>query len=93
MSDTAQQTARTSRPRRRIPLIDLPGGKVLMPRRDYANNVLGVHERTCTRLNLPTTLIGGVAYVEVNGAGKIVADSVHRRNEPKRRAGKKAVVR
>jgi hypothetical protein len=82
MPSTVQQIARQSRPRRRIPLIKLPGGKELMPRRDYADTELGVCERTVTRMNLPTTFIGGVAYIEVNGARQIVADSVRRRNEP-----------
>jgi hypothetical protein len=85
MTNTTPQIARQSRPRRRMPLIDLPGGRRLMPRDDYARNVLGVHTRTVKRMDLPTTKIGGVVYVEVEGALQIIADSVHQRNEPKSR--------
>ena len=73
------------RPRRYLPEIKLPDGEVLKPRRDFAHNVIGVCERSAARMNLPTTYIGGVAYVAENASLKIVADLVQRRNQPAKR--------
>ena len=82
MSDITGE--RHSRPRRRIAEIQIPGD-VLVPRADFARDVVGVCERTIVRLNVPTTYIGGVAYVAKNAGLKIVASTVRRRNEPVRK--------
>jgi len=39
-------------------------------------------DKTAARMNLPTTYIGGVAYVARGESLKIVAARVRRRNEP-----------
>jgi hypothetical protein len=61
--------------------IQLPGGDCLVPRPDFAGE-LRVNPRTLRRLNLPTTLIGGKAYVKRNASLKIIADGVTRANQP-----------
>lgn len=84
MSDDVKEIVR--RPRRTLPQIKIPGD-VLMPRKDFARTVIGVCERTAARLNLPTTYVGGVAFVARDASLKLVADLVQRRNQPaKRRA-------
>jgi hypothetical protein len=58
-----------------------------MRRELFARTVLGVSERTAARMDLPTTLISGIAYVTRDASIKIVADKVKRKNQPvKRRA-------
>jgi hypothetical protein len=70
-----------SRPRQRVPEIQLPGGDVLVPRADFVGK-LGVCERTAKRWDLPTTYIGGVAFVQRDASLRIIASTVHRRNQP-----------
>jgi hypothetical protein len=70
-----------SRPRQRVPEIKLPGGDTLVPRADFVSK-LGVCERTAKRWDLPTTYIGGVAFVQRDASLRIIASTVHRRNEP-----------
>jgi hypothetical protein len=60
----------------------LPDGEVLTPRVKFANVDMGISERTVARMNLPTTYIGGVAYVPKNASLRIVAEHVVRRNQP-----------
>jgi hypothetical protein len=72
------------RPRRTLPEIEIPGDK-LIPRKRFAHDKVGVCERTVVRMNLPTTYIGGIAFVPENASLKIVADSVTRRNQPQKR--------
>ena len=64
------------------PHIELPDGDVLQPRREFARDELGVSDKTAQRMNLPTTYIGNLAYVARNASLKIVAERVHRRNQP-----------
>jgi hypothetical protein len=87
MSDLSINTAapRTPRTRQSRQEIHLPSGEVLMPRAQFARDVIGVCERTAVRLNLPTTYVGGVAYVARDASLKIVAERVKRRNEPAKR--------
>jgi hypothetical protein len=72
---------RGPQPRRRI---DLPNGDFLEPRTEFAAT-LGVVDRTCARLNLPTTYIGTVAYVAHNASLNVIAERVRRRNQPPQR--------
>jgi hypothetical protein len=70
-----------SKPRRPIQLSD----DVLMPRRDFARDVLGVSDRTVARMNLPTTYVGNVAHVLRDASLRVLAERVRRRNEPQQR--------
>jgi hypothetical protein len=65
--------------------IVLPDGEILTPRVKFARGDIGVSERTAARMNLPTTYIGGVAYVAKNASLRIVAELLVRRNQPPRR--------
>ena len=80
MSDTTTD-ALYQRPRAHIALAD----DVLIPRREFARDELGVSDKTASRMNLPTTYIGNRAYVLRDASLKIVADTVRRRNEPAKR--------
>ena len=79
----AKPKSTNPRPRRRLPEIRLPNGKTLMPLEAFAHDVVGESVRTSKRKNYPTTKIAGVTYVEVETALQQIADSVHRRDEPK----------
>jgi hypothetical protein len=68
--------------RRQRPEIPLPDGEVLTPRKVFADKV-AVCEKTIVRLNVPTTLIGGVAYVKQNASLQILGDRAQRRNQPR----------
>jgi hypothetical protein len=81
MSDISSVDTTTlyRRPPPRIALAD----DVLVPRREFARNELGVSDKTASRMNLPTTYVGNRAYVARDASLKIVADSVRRRrNNP-----------
>jgi hypothetical protein len=81
---TINSATRQSRQRQRVPEIRLPGGDVLVPRKDFCDS-LGVTERTGRRQwNFPTTYIAGIAYVQRDASLQIVAGTVHRRNQPTR---------
>jgi hypothetical protein len=83
MSKPSQKPAHQHRPRRRLPEIKLPNGRTLIPRADFAHDVIGESERTTKRRGYPTVKVGGVTYIEVQGALEMLAASVHRPNEPK----------
>jgi hypothetical protein len=72
---------RGPQPRRAIPL---PGGDTLVPRTVFAEEI-GVSDRSCARLNLPTRYIGNVAYVRRNESLRIIDEGVRRPNEPPKR--------
>jgi hypothetical protein len=72
------------RPRRTLSQIEIPGD-VLMPRKVFAHEVMGVCERTAVRMDLPTTYVGGIAFVARDASLKIVADLVKRPNQPPKR--------
>lgn len=57
---------------------------LLEPRANFAGE-MGVCDKTASRMNLPTTYLGGVAYVARNASLKIVAERVRRRNQPQQR--------
>ena len=77
----ASKKRRSPQPRHRI---DLPNGEFLQPRRDFAAEI-GVVDKTCARMNLPTTYVGNVAYVAHNASLNILAERVQRRNQPPER--------
>lgn len=59
MSGPPPATVRRVRQRAHIELAD----DVLMPRREFAEDVLHVSDKTAMRMNLPTTYIGNVAHI------------------------------
>ncbi len=75
----AGKKRRGPQPRRRI---DLPDGDYLEPRAEFAGNTLGVSDRTAARLNLPTTYVGGLAYVPHGASLAIIAGDVRRPRQP-----------
>jgi hypothetical protein len=79
---TLNTAAHQSRPRQRVPEIRLPGGDVLVPRKDFCGG-LGFSERSGRKKwNFPTTYIAGIAYVQRNASLQIIADTVERPNQP-----------
>jgi hypothetical protein len=56
--------------RRRIHLPD--DGDYLEPRAEFAINTLGVSDRTCARMKLPTQYIGSVAYIKHNASLRLL---------------------
>jgi hypothetical protein len=79
MSDSSPASSR-----RHIELAD----DVLMPRRELAEDILGVTDKTASRMNLSTTYIGNIAYVPKNESLRVVAARVRRPNQrpPRKRA-------
>jgi hypothetical protein len=73
-------------PRRHIELAD----DVLMPRREFAEDILGVTDKTASRINLPTTYVGNVAYVLKNASLQVVASRVRRPNQRQPRKAARA---
>jgi hypothetical protein len=63
-------------------LIRLPDGDTLELRKDFAEDTLHVCDKTAKRMNLPTTYVGGKAYVARNASLAIVAATVKRANQP-----------
>jgi hypothetical protein len=78
LSDIPTTTARRVRPHIQLK------NDILVPRRDFADE-LGVTDRTCRRLNLPTTYVGNVAHVLRNASLDVIAQTVRRRNQPRGR--------
>lgn len=76
-------------PRPRVQEIKLPDGRTLIPRENFAHDTMGVDERTARRWNLPTTYIGGYAYVDLDGSLAIIGSTVKRRNPSKSLHGRK----
>lgn len=60
--------------------IELPGGRTLIPRAEFAD-ILGENERTPRRRNLPTVRIAGVSYVGRDASLKIIGEGVKRPNQ------------
>jgi hypothetical protein len=83
MSDTSNALSPRVRSEAR-PSIHLPDGEVLEPRANFAAE-MGVCDKTAARMDLPTTYVGGVAYVARTASLKIVAERVRRRNHPPQR--------
>lgn len=72
--------------RRHIELAD----DVLMPRREFAKDTLGVTDKTAARMNLPTTYIGNVAHVLKNASLRVIASRVRRPNQRQPRKSARA---
>ena len=85
MTDLTIETPSPPRPRKKRredrPSITLPNGKVLDPRIKFADSV-GLSEKSVVRLNVPTTYIGAVAYVDRDEGLRQLAATLKRRNEP-----------
>jgi hypothetical protein len=78
MSEISTTTSqRRPRLRRHIEI----DGDTLIPRVEFAEDILGVSDKTASKMNLPTTYVGGMAYVARNASLKIVADAVRRPNQ------------
>jgi hypothetical protein len=71
----------------RRPAIKLPDGDILDPRREFARG-LGVSDKTAQRMNLPTTYIGGMAYVARNASLKLISDRLRTRKQRPRPRGR-----
>ena len=82
MSGPPPATVRRVRQRAHIELAD----DVLMPRREFAEDVLHVSDKTAMRMNLPTTYIGNVAHILKKESLRVVAERVHRPNQRRTRA-------
>jgi hypothetical protein len=67
-----------------------PDGKVLTPRAKFARDYLNVHDKTASRMNLPTTYIGGVAYVDRDASLEMISDGVRSRKQPTKQKKKTA---
>jgi hypothetical protein len=92
MSDINTETV-TSR-KRRGPQpkgrIDIPGSDdYLEPRVDFAASI-GVTDKTVSRMNLPTTYIGNVAYIRHNEGLQALAARVRCRHEPQKKRQRRA---
>jgi hypothetical protein len=85
MTDTTVIQRSRRRPRCSVASIALPDGDALIPRTKFAEETIGISDRTARRLNLPTVYISGVAYVRRDASLKIIADSATRKNQPQRR--------
>ena len=55
-ADTDQSTPRRSRRRHIRRHIELPDGRILIPRAEFAADILGEEERTTRRRGLPTSI-------------------------------------
>ena len=94
MSNVATEIVASTKPHSRQPSrkprdrINLPDGDYLEPRAKFANQTLGVCDKTVARMNLLTKYISNVAYVPHNASLQEIAKGVRRRNEPlKKRRG------
>lgn len=66
--------------------IKLPNGDTLVPRRELAEDELGITEKSLKRRNPPTVYLGGVAYVPHDATlQQVITDRIRRRTEPRRR--------
>jgi hypothetical protein len=66
-----------------------PNGRVLTPRAKFARDYLNVHDKTASRMNLPTTYIGGVAYVDRDPSLEMIGDGVRSRKQPTKQTKQK----
>jgi hypothetical protein len=84
MSETTTSGARPPRTVQHRIRIELPDD-VLEQRRVFAEETLGVVDRTAARMGLPTTYVGGIAYIFRNRSLKIIAARGLKNTEPKPR--------
>jgi hypothetical protein len=67
------------------PRITLDNGDILVPK-DEAAQEIGISRRTLTRMRVPSTIVGGIAYISQRGLRQQIADSVA---TPKKRRAKR----
>jgi hypothetical protein len=82
MSDAAPVKRRRGSPVKQFPV----AGDTAHLRVDWAENELGVADRTVARMNLPTIYLGGWAYILIDASQKLLADRARRRHEPQPRS-------
>jgi hypothetical protein len=85
MSDPSPANVRRSR-QRHIELAD----DELIPRREFAEDTLGVTDKTASRMNLPTTSVGNIAYVLKKASLQVVESRVRRPNQRQPRKAARA---
>jgi hypothetical protein len=61
----------------------LPNGVVLVLRAAFGRGILNVCDKTVQRMNLPTTYVGGVAYVDRDASLEIIGAGVRPRLQPR----------
>lgn len=89
LDTTAIRPSKATRRAGERPRIQLANGDFLVPRRQWAGGV-GVSDKTASRMNLPTTYIGNVAYVLRNASTEMLAGRVRQRQpEPQRRRARR----
>jgi hypothetical protein len=81
---------RGPKPRRRVPAIKLPNGDSLVLRKNFADEI-GADEKSVRGMDLPTTYIGGVAYVPHDASLNIIAATAMRRNQGPTRVANRPV--
>jgi hypothetical protein len=64
--------------------IRIPGGDVLVPRKEFANKKMKVSDRTAARKDYLTIYVGNVAYIPLNASLRELADGAKRRHQPQR---------
>jgi hypothetical protein len=74
--------SRVRQPKTNLPAIEI-AGETWKPRKDFAADI-GVCDATVKRMNLPTVLVGGVAYVNVKDGLCEIAGRARRRKEAPR---------
>jgi hypothetical protein len=57
---------------------------VLIPRREFAD-ILGITDKTASRMGLPTTYLSNIAHVPKNESLRIVAARIRRPNQRRAR--------
>jgi hypothetical protein len=66
--------------------IKMPNGDQMWPRKELAEDELGITEKSLKRQNPPTTYLGGVAYCPHDETIKrVVTDRIRRPDQPRRR--------
>jgi hypothetical protein len=67
------------------PRINLDNGDVLIPK-DEAAQEIGISRRTLTRMRVPSTVVGGVAYISQRGLRQQITDGI---SAPKKRRARR----
>lgn len=88
MSDVARAAPQRVVPREARADIQLPNGKTLTPRFRFAAKI-GACDKTVARMNLPTTYIVGIPYIEDESSLQEIAGRARRRNEPAKRRSRR----
>jgi len=65
--------------------IPLPSGDELWPRREIAEEKLGINEKTLKRYKPPTVYISNSAYCPINETMQLIADRIRRPSKKGRR--------